>query len=63
MPDLKIAVAILGAVIACGILVSLGAYLGKRMSLGKLLKYVGFGALAVIVVYVIYAAVFLLAGS
>ena len=63
MPDLKAAVAVLGVVIVCCILVALGAFLGKRMSLSKLLKYIGFGALAVIVIYVIYAAVFLLTGN
>lgn len=63
MPDLKAAVDVLGVVIACCILVSLGAFLGKRMSLGKLLKYLGIGALALIVIYVIYAAIFLLTGN
>jgi hypothetical protein len=63
MPDLKIAVAILGVVIVCCGLVSLGAYFGKRMSLGKLLRYLGVGALAVIIIYVIYAAIFLLTGN
>ncbi len=63
MPNLTIAVIVLGVIIACAILVTLGAYLGKRMQLVNLLKYIGFGALAVIVIYVIYVAVFLITGS
>jgi membrane protein DedA with SNARE-associated domain len=56
MPSLTTAVTILGVVIFCCLLISLGAFFGKRSTLSKLLKYIGFIALIAIVGSVIYIA-------
>lgn len=63
MPDLKSAVSILGIIIFCCILLSLGAFWGKKVTVSKLVKAVGIVALVAIVVYVIYVAIFLLTGQ
>ncbi len=63
MPDLISAVSILGIVIFCCILLSLGAFWGKKITVPKLAKGVGIVALVAIVLYVIYVAVFLLLGQ
>lgn len=56
MPTIKDAVTVLGIVLGCCILVSLGAYWGKKATLGKLVQAAGIIALIAIIIYVIYVA-------
>ena len=58
MPDLKQAVGIVVAVIMVLVIMLLGDYLGYKFGRMKLLASTGFVALAVIVVFVVYAFVY-----
>lgn len=56
MPALKDAVIILGIIIACCVSLALGAYLGKRLTMGKLAQVTGYFALISIIVYTVYVS-------
>jgi hypothetical protein len=60
MPALKDAVIVLAIVLGCCIFIALGAYLGQKGNLGKLVRTAGIIALAAIVIYTIYISVALL---
>ncbi len=56
MPTLKDAVIVLGIVLGCCVFVSLGAFLGKQLTLGRLAQISGIIALIAIILYVVYVA-------
>ncbi len=60
MPALKDAVIVLAIVLGCCIFLALGAFLGKKDKLGKLVRYAGIIALVAIVAYTIYISTVLL---
>ena len=53
-------VIVLAIVLGCCIFLALGAFLGKKGNLGKLIRIAGIVALAAIIVYTIYVSVVLL---
>lgn len=60
MPDLKIAVIILGAVIGSCIFLSLGGYFGKKLEVFRVAIGAGIIAVAAIVIFAIYSAWYLI---
>jgi hypothetical protein len=60
MPALKDAVIVLAIILGCCIFLALGAFLGKKGNLGKLVRTAGMVALAAVVIYTIYISVMLL---
>lgn len=56
MPTLKDAVIVLGVILGCCALISLGAFFAKQLSLGNLAKTSGIIAFIAIILYVIYVA-------
>jgi len=56
MPTMKEAVTVLGIVLGCCLFVSLGAYWGKRITVGKLVQAAGIVALIATILYVVYTA-------
>ena len=60
MPDLKTAIILVGIVLGCCVLLAAGAFVGKRVMVNNLLTFTGVVALIAIILYVIYAAWFLL---
>lgn len=63
MPTLKDAAIVLGIVLGCCIFLSLGAFLGKQLTLGKLAQTSGIIALIAIVLYVVYVVLILFTKS
>lgn len=58
MPSLTFAVIVLGVIVGCCALLSLGAFLQRRKDNPTgIYKFAGFAALAAIIIYVIYTAV------
>ena len=53
---MKDAVTILGVILWCCLFVALGAYYGKKTSVGKVVQLSGVVALVAMVLYVIYTA-------
>ncbi len=60
MPALKDAVIVLAIVLGCCIFMALGAFLGQKGNLSKLVRYAVIIALAAIVIYTIFVSVVLL---
>jgi len=60
MPALKDVVIVLAIVLGCCIFIALGAFLGKKGNLGKLVRTSGIVAIAAIVIYTIYISTILL---
>jgi hypothetical protein len=60
MPALKDAVIVLAIVLGCCIFIALGAFLGKKGNLGKLVRNAGIVALVALVAYTIYISIALL---
>ena len=56
MPTMKEAVTVLGIILGCCIFVALGAYYGKKTSVGKVMQMAGVVTAIAIVLYVIYTA-------
>lgn len=60
MPILKDAVIVLGIILGSCAFIALGAFLGKTLTLGKLVQTTGIIALSAIILYVIYISWMLL---
>lgn len=60
MVDLKIAIALLGGLVACCGLIALGVYLGRRMGVTRVYMISGVIALLSLIMFVIYAAIYLI---
>lgn len=60
MPDLKIAVIILGAIIGSCILLSLGGYFGKKLEVFRVAIGAGIIAVVAILIFAIYSAWYLI---
>jgi hypothetical protein len=56
MPTIKDAIIVLVIVLGCCVFISLGAFLEKKLTLGKLARISGIVALIAIILYVIYVA-------
>ncbi len=54
MPTMKDAVTILGIILGCCLFAALGAYYGKKTTVGKVVRISGIVALIAVVLYVIY---------
>ena len=56
MPTLKDAIIVLVIVLGCCVFISLGAFLGKHLTLRRLAQISGIVALIAIILYVVYVA-------
>jgi len=59
MADLRIAIVLLGALVACCSLVALGVYFSRRTEVTRVYATSGVIALLALIIFVIYAAFYL----